>query len=1073
MEASEKEQTRLRAEAEAAREAARQAAHELGGQLGELTAKHDDAVAGQNKAHLELEQAKLELSRKTIMHERELIKVNGELERASAAANRKAASSSADSDRSVRMLTEHKQQVASARIELEAALQESLDVTKAKTKLETENSDLLAQLAGLRADSADNSGEVDTLRRERTSFAEQLAAARQELAAAKRQLAATDGPASEAELTSKIDHLRSELAAQSSAHAAEMDEVIAITKGLRTDLETSERLASTLRADKRDADRKAATAAGGGSGGDLAAKLAATEAKHSDAIDTIIALQDERDALQTTAAGGIASKRSSLGGDGDGDDSAYLAEKDRADQAEETANALQAELDILKLNRSAPAVTADAEKAHTDKRYDEAIDTIIALQDTVTHAEERIQELEAAAATGTSEASTVWVAAAEASASLAAKQNARITVLESELAESRLDVSAATVNHTAADHELAELKVSAAASVAKVAALQAELAAVKKQAFANNDALDTIIALQDAASTDGERIKELESELAAANAAAGERSTAEVSSELIATIKLLQSQGKEHRSKYSEVVKQLAESDGNAANVAAVNEENAKLKQQNADCVQQIVALQAEVDEAVEEAEQAVEDAGSGGGGGGVGEHTEEEVSALKEQVEDALETITVVMDERDVAEARIAELEAEVIEALGDPPASPSALNLSGGAQLQMDAHKSEAKILKLKLEKAEAAASDAEHALAAKSQELADAVDAVASIMADKDASESKAVALQAMVDALHSGGGSGGNDDSAAAAAAATAEAIAKKRAAEAAALEQANAARVVRKERRRKSAELDLQAAQAMAAAAKAEQESADALAEARAMAAEAKAEQDASEAAKAAEAADYVASPSASIAPPVKRREKKMSLDANGEPVSELQKTFQRRSVRGRPTNAIFNSENPFSKKTATPAEPAPPVDMTGMHASERASLFEKTYSAGAATPAKATAAAAGGTGAGTSSPFGRKKGGASLKFGSNTKKCPVCSKSVYLAEEVKAEGKSYHKSCFRCTTCTKIVKTTTFASYQGSVYCKNCFMKNFREKGNYDEGFGHTQHKSKWLQGSNEDDAEC
>jgi len=535
----------------------------------------------------------------------------------------------------------------------------------------------------------------------------------------------------------------------------------------------------------------------------------------------------------------------------------------------------------------------------------------------------------------------------------------------------------------------------------------------------------------------------------------------------------LQSQGKEHRSKYSEVVKQLAESDGNAANVAAVNEENAKLKQQNADCVQQIVALQAEVDEAVEEAEQAVEDAGSGGGGGGVGEHTEEEVSALKEQVEDALETITVVMDERDVAEARIAELEAEVIEALGDPPASPSALNLSGGAQLQMDAHKSEAKILKLKLEKAEAAASDAEHALAAKSQELADAVDAVASIMADKDASESKAVALQAMVDALHSGGGSGGNDDSAAAAVAATAEAIAKKRAAEAAALEQANAARVVRKERRRKSAELDLQAAQAMAAAAKAEQESADALAEARAMAAEAKAEQDASEAAKAAEAADYVASPSASIAPPVKRREKKMSLDANGEPVSELQKTFQRRSVRGRPTNAIFNSENPFSKKTATPAEPAPPVDMTGMHASERASLFEKTYSAGAATPAKATAAAAAGTGAGTSSPFGRKKGGASLKFGSNTKKCPVCSKSVYLAEEVKAEGKSYHKSCFRCTTCTKIVKTTTFASYQGSVYCKNCFMKNFREKGNYDEGFGHTQHKSKWLQGSNEDDAEC
>ena len=42
--ASEKEATRMRAEAEAAREAARQAAHELGGQLGELTASENVIV---------------------------------------------------------------------------------------------------------------------------------------------------------------------------------------------------------------------------------------------------------------------------------------------------------------------------------------------------------------------------------------------------------------------------------------------------------------------------------------------------------------------------------------------------------------------------------------------------------------------------------------------------------------------------------------------------------------------------------------------------------------------------------------------------------------------------------------------------------------------------------------------------------------------------------------------------------------------------------------------------------------------------------------------------------------------
>ena len=39
----------------------------------------------------------------------------------------------------------------------------------------------------------------------------------------------------------------------------------------------------------------------------------------------------------------------------------------------------------------------------------------------------------------------------------------------------------------------------------------------------------------------------------------------------------------------------------------------------------------------------------------------------------------------------------------------------------------------------------------------------------------------------------------------------------------------------------------------------------------------------------------------------------------------------------------------------------------------------------------------------------------------------------------------------------------TYAALQGIIYCKVHFKQLFKMKGNYDEGFGREQHKTKWA----------
>jgi len=59
------------------------------------------------------------------------------------------------------------------------------------------------------------------------------------------------------------------------------------------------------------------------------------------------------------------------------------------------------------------------------------------------------------------------------------------------------------------------------------------------------------------------------------------------------------------------------------------------------------------------------------------------------------------------------------------------------------------------------------------------------------------------------------------------------------------------------------------------------------------------------------------------------------------------------------------------------------------------------------------------------------------KFG-GAPKCPVCGKSVYMAEMVKFNDASYHKLCLRCTTCKKTLAANQafVGSEDKKIYCR-------------------------------------
>ncbi|NWT78144.1 XIRP2 protein, partial [Lanius ludovicianus] len=76
--------------------------------------------------------------------------------------------------------------------------------------------------------------------------------------------------------------------------------------------------------------------------------------------------------------------------------------------------------------------------------------------------------------------------------------------------------------------------------------------------------------------------------------------------------------------------------------------------------------------------------------------------------------------------------------------------------------------------------------------------------------------------------------------------------------------------------------------------------------------------------------------------------------------------------------------------------------------------------------------------------------------------CKLCQQKVYPMECLVADKQNFHKSCFRCHHCGSQLSLGNYASLHGKIYCKPHFKQLFKSKGNYDEGFGHKQHKELW-----------
>ncbi|GAB4827539.1 LIM domain-containing protein WLIM2b [Ancistrocladus abbreviatus] len=67
-----------------------------------------------------------------------------------------------------------------------------------------------------------------------------------------------------------------------------------------------------------------------------------------------------------------------------------------------------------------------------------------------------------------------------------------------------------------------------------------------------------------------------------------------------------------------------------------------------------------------------------------------------------------------------------------------------------------------------------------------------------------------------------------------------------------------------------------------------------------------------------------------------------------------------------------------------------------------------------------------------------------MSFTGTLDKCKACDKTVYVMDQLAADGVSYHKSCFKCSHCKSRLQLSNYSSMEGVLYCKPHFEQLFQ-----------------------------